>query len=102
MLKETLGSLAPRKIYICVAPCNARFMELFEGRDEFLRYMSELDDVPNVSVLNMFGDERFTDADFVDTMHLSMEGAKKFTLHVKDALRKSVAVPGQSAVAPHI
>lgn len=86
IFKETLNSLLPRKVYVVVAPCSKRFMELFEGRDEFKRFMKELDSMPNVCVVNMFGDNRFTDADFVDTTHLNIEGARKFTLTIMVAI----------------
>lgn len=87
--KKILREFGPRKVYVVVAPCSKRFMELFEGRDEFDCYMKELDDVPNVTVVNMFGDYRFTDADFVDTTHLNMDGASKFTGLVIGAIKDS-------------
>ena len=52
--------------------------------------MKELDDLPNVSVVNMFGDDRFTDADFVDTTHLNVKGAYKFTSFLKVLLKDDV------------
>ena len=79
---KVLSEFAPRKIYVVVAPCSKRFMELFEGREEFESYMRELDAMPNVSVVDMFGDARFTESDFVDTTHLNKEGAHKFTLYL--------------------
>lgn len=87
ILKGTLSSFAPRKVYIVVAPCSTRLMELFDGRDELERYMKELDNLSNVSVINMFGDDRFTDADFVDTTHLNIKGAYKFTSFLKVRLK---------------
>jgi len=86
IFKETLNGLLPRKVYVVVAPCSKRFMELFEGRDEFERFMKELDAMSNICVVNMFGDNRFTDADFVDTTHLNIEGARKFTLTIMVAI----------------
>ena len=88
--KEALNGFAPRKVYVAVAPCSKRFMELFEGREEFARFMNELDDMPNVSVVNMFGDDRFLEVDFVDTTHLNIDGARKFT-HSIIGQRKSDA-----------
>ena len=90
IFKEALKGLAPRKIYVVVAPCSKRFMDLFEGRDAFEGFMRELEVIPNVSAINMFGDERFTEADFVDTTHLNIKGAYKFTSFVKDAIDKVV------------
>ena len=88
IFKETLNGFAPRKVYVVVAPCARGFMELFEGRDEFECFMRELNDIPNVSVINMFGDERFEDADFVDTTHLNVNGAYKFTSFLTDAIER--------------
>lgn len=79
IFKETLNGFAPRKVCVVVAPCSKRFIELFEGRVEFDQFMKELEDIPNVCVENMFGDDRFVGADFVDTTHLNMGGASKFT-----------------------
>ena len=86
IFKKILRGFGPRKVYVVVAPCSKRFMELFEGLDEFDQFMKELDDMPNVSVVNTFGDSRFTDADFVDTTHLNIDGARKFTLFIMEAI----------------
>lgn len=84
---ETLSGFAPRKVYVAVGPCSKRFMELFEGRDELERFMKELAALDNVCVVNLFGDDRFTDADFVDTTHLNIDGARKFTRSLIESLR---------------
>ena len=54
-------------------------MDLFRGLDVLCQYMKELDSIPNVTVVNMLVDKRFSQADFVDTTHLNIEGAYKFT-----------------------
>ena len=88
IFKETLSALSPRKVYVVAAPCSKRFMELFGGRYEFECFVKELDGLSNVSVVNMFGDKRFADADFVDTTHLNIKGARTFTLFLKNAMER--------------
>lgn len=89
--KEILNGFAPRKVYVVVAPCSKRFMEVFEGRYEFAQFMDKLNDLPNVSVVNMLGDDRFTDADFVDTTHLNMNGSRKFSQLLKEDILRRIS-----------
>ena len=77
--KKVLSGLSPRKVYVVIPPCSTRFMDLFKGLDVLCQYMKELDSIPNVTVVNMLVDKRFSQADFVDTTHLNIEGAYKFT-----------------------
>lgn len=90
--KKVLREFGPRKVYVVVAPCSKRFMELFNGRDEFERYIKEVDDIPNVCVVNMFGDDSFTESDFVDTTHFNKDGACKFSLAVIRAIRDNLEI----------
>ena len=74
-----VNGLSPRKVYVVIPPCSTMFMDLFSGQDVLCQYMKELDSISNVTVVNMLGDKRFSQDDFVDTTHLNIEGAYKFT-----------------------
>ncbi|MBQ7177035.1 MAG: hypothetical protein IJS08_06440, partial [Victivallales bacterium] len=73
-------------VYVIIAPCSRRFMELFDGEDVLCQYMKELNSISNVTAVNMLGDKRFSQADFVDTTHLNVEGAYKFTAFLVDLM----------------
>lgn len=77
--EAVLLSLKPRKVIVAVGPCSSRFMELYPNMNEFKKYLRHLDSIENVTVVSMFGDPGFTDADFVDPTHLNIYGARKFT-----------------------
>ena len=78
-LVNVLKSLAPRQIYLVVAPCSSRFRELYSGREEMEKFLDDIAKQPNVAVISCFWNENFTDDDFTDSTHLCSEGAKKYT-----------------------
>ena len=83
--EETVKSLAPRKVIVVVGPCASHFMELYPSMAEFNRYLDHLRTIENVTVVSMFGDTDFSDADFTDPTHLNIGGAAKFTEKVMNA-----------------
>lgn len=76
---DAIRSLAPRKAIIVVCPCSTRFMELFTGCKELDAFLSRLSEIDNVAVANYLGSDDFSDSDFIDTKHLTLEGARKFS-----------------------
>ena len=81
-LVNVLKSLVPRQVYLVVAPCSSRFRELYSGKEEMEKFLDDIAKLPNVSVINCFWDENFSDDDFTDSTHLNSEGAKKYTQFV--------------------
>ena len=77
--EAAIAALAPRKVVVVVAPCTDRFMELFPNMDELGKYLTHLEAIGNVSIVDLFGDKDFTYADFTDNTHLNINGAIKFT-----------------------
>lgn len=88
IFENALVDLAPRKVYVVVSPCNSRFMELYENMDDLCRYLTHLAMLPNVTVVNLFGNAKFTDADFADPTHLNCDGAQKFTEILKTFIKE--------------
>jgi len=71
-----------RKIIIVVAPYHNSFFNRFENHEEVDSFLSEMEQINNVEVVN-FSRMHFNDSLYFDTSHLNYEGAKIFS----DSLR---------------
>lgn len=80
--EAALKSFAPRRVFVIVAPCCSRFMELYSSEQAFKAYLAHLAQIPNVAILNLYGSKDFTDDDFFDPIHLNYDGALKLSMIV--------------------
>ena len=78
-LVEVLGSFSPRIVYFVICPCSRGWMDKFRGQKDLDVFLSRLDDVPNVRILNYFGSQKFSNSDFTDPTHFNLGGARKFS-----------------------
>lgn len=85
--ENALSSMRPRRVIIVICPCSSRWTELYESRLELESFCNRIDKLPNVDVVNMFGSDDFTDADFVDPTHFNIDGARKFTIRLMSEIK---------------
>ena len=81
-LTSAISGLAPRHVYVLVAPCSSRFRELYKGKEEMRSFYKMLDELPNAMVIDSFDAAQFPDSDFNDGTHLNRAGAEKYTASV--------------------
>ena len=81
--EQQIKALSPRMVLVVVCPCSSRKTELFDSRNNLESFLSRIDNLSNVTVVNYYGSDKFSDADFVDPTHFNIEGAKKFSRLLK-------------------
>ena len=87
-LFSVLKAFSPRKVYVVVCPCSAAWMSHFSGKQSLMEFLSELENLENVTVLNYFWSKDFSDADFTDPTHFNFSGARKFSQLLKSQLTR--------------
>lgn len=74
-----------RMIVVVLAPCHRSLHEKFESDRAYESFLNELRQFPNVVIVDrtrMFDDDRY----FMDTAHVTDEGARLYTASVRDEL----------------
>lgn len=74
-----------RMFYLVVAPYHWSYYDSFEGMDEAQAWLREVDQRPNVDVVQVDG-RSYPDSLFVNTTHINLEGAIRFTKEVRKAI----------------
>ena len=81
--EQSMRALAPRKLIVVVCPCSSRKTELFTGKNNLEAFLTRISKLSNVRVINYYGSDKFSDADFTDPTHFNIEGARKFSRMLK-------------------
>ncbi len=81
--EQSIEALVPRKVIVVVCPCSYRKTELFTGKDNLEAFLARISKLSNVRVINYYGSDKFSDADFTDSTHFNIEGARKFSRMLK-------------------
>jgi hypothetical protein len=81
--EQSMCALAPRKVIVVVSPCSSRKTELFTGENNLEAFLTRISKLSNVIVINYYGSDKFSDADFTDPTHFNIEGARKFSRMLK-------------------
>ena len=84
--EQSMRALAPRKVIVVVCPCSSRKTELFTSKDNLEAFLTRISKLLNVRVINYYGSDKFSDADFTDPTHFNIEGARKFSRMLKEEL----------------
>lgn len=74
-----------RMFYLVVAPYHRSFYETFEGMEQAQAWLDEVDRRPNVDVVQVDG-RNYPDSLFVNTTHINLLGAKRFSKEVRLAI----------------
>ena len=85
--EESVLVLAPRNVIVVVCPCSSSKTELFTGRKNLESFLMRISKLSNVTVINYYGSDKFSDSDFTDPTHFNIEGARKFSRMLKKELR---------------
>ncbi len=76
-----------RKFYLVIAPYHWSYYQGFKGMDAAQAWLDEIDRRKNVDVIKVAGRD-WPDSLFVNTTHINLKGAQKFTAIVRLALEK--------------
>lgn len=91
-LEEKFLSLAKstkRDIVILITPYHKSFYYNFKNISDSEKFLNTINKLENVTVLN-FGNVNYPDSYFANTTHLNYEGAKHFTVELKNALKSNI------------
>jgi hypothetical protein len=81
--EHSMQALSPRRVIVVICPCSLRKTELFAGKNNLELFLKRISKLSNVSVVNYYGSDKFSDVDFVDPTHFNIEGARKFSRFLK-------------------
>lgn len=81
--EQSIKALAPRKVILVVCPCSSRKTSLFTGKDNLEAFLTRISKLSNIRVINYYGSDKFSDADFTDPAHFNVDGARKFSRMLK-------------------
>lgn len=82
-LITVLKSFSPRMVYLVVCPCSASWRAHFLGQRELDELLNRIRGLANVKVYDFFGSSEFSNADFSDSIHFNVTGARKFSKLLK-------------------
>jgi hypothetical protein len=81
--EKSIQALSPRVVIVVVCPCSSRNTELFRDKNNLQAFLTQISKLLNVRVINYYGSDKFSDADFTDPTHFNVDGARKFTRMLK-------------------
>lgn len=85
-MMRLLTAYPQRQIYFIHAPIHPVVYHAFDKKDEQKRFLGQLDSFPQVKVLD-FSQQQYADTLFHDLWHLNMQGAKIFSVALRDSMR---------------
>lgn len=88
---RTLCPQARRPVVWFVGPCSPRWMALYAGREKLRAGLRWLAAQPNQYVIDLL-DLPYGEELFMDPTHLNLQGAERFTMALRQALREKPAL----------
>ena len=75
-----------QRVCVVVPPVTVQYRVALPSAKVLFKSLEDIGTWENAILLNHYDDDRFTDADFVDWDHLSVNGAKKLTKIVREEM----------------
>ena len=75
-----------QRVCVVVPPVTVQYRAALPSAKVLFKSLEDIGTWKNAILLNHYDDDRFTDADFVDWDHLSVNGAKKLTKIVREEM----------------